>query len=204
MVEIWKDIPGYEDLYQASNLGNIKGLSRIMLINGKYPIMTKERIFSPAKNCHGYLFVNLTKDKKKKGFKVHQLVAMAFLEHIPCGHKLVVNHKNFIRTDNRLENLEVITGRENYNRKHLKSSSKYVGVSWNKVLEKWSSTIFVNGKTKHLGYFVNELDASKTYQKKLSEIKINEIIVIDPITVTPEKCSLCNSFPNTNCIDCNP
>ena len=80
-------------------------------------------------NKKGYLFVilkniELNKTQQKS---VHQLVAMAFLNHIPCGHKLVVNHINMIKTDNRVENLELITQQENWDKflETVKDKTKY-------------------------------------------------------------------------------
>ena len=160
MKEVFKDVPGYEGLYQVSNLGNVKSLR-----------FRKEIILKTRKSKHGYLSVILYKYVKPKTIKVHQLVAMAFLNHTPCGFKKVVNHINFDKTDNILENLEVITHRKNTNLKHFKNSSKYVGVHWAKDANKWKCLIHVNGKQKYLGYFTDELEASNAYQKELKQIK---------------------------------
>jgi hypothetical protein len=122
------------------------------------------------KSTRGYPRVDLKKDGKRKSRTVHQLVAEAFLNHKPCGYKLVVNHINFIKHDNRLENLEIDTQRNNTNQKHLKSSSEYVGVSWNKKAKKWKAGIRINGKTKYLGSFTCEKEASEAYQLKLKNI----------------------------------
>tara|TARA_R110000787_G_C13243583_1_gene428556 strand:+ start:106 stop:594 length:489 start_codon:yes stop_codon:yes gene_type:complete len=161
-MEIFKDVPNYEGLYQVSNLGRVKSLAR----KGRL----KDRILKPKKDGSGYLMVNLRKDNKSKTRTVHQLVAMAFLGHTPCGYKLIVNHENFIRHDNRLENLEIISSRENTNQKHLKSSSEYTGVCWNKKANKWTAQIKINGKIKHLGSFACELKAAYTYQTELKRI----------------------------------
>ena len=170
MEEIWKDIPNYEGYYQASSLGRIKSLSRIVLRKGKYPFMSKEKVLKPALIPLGYYQIVLHKNGIKKGKSIHSLVAESFLNHKPNGHKLVVNHKNFNREDNRVENLEIITNRENTNKKHKKSSSKYVGVNWCKRLNKWVAQIWVNGKKKNLGCFENEYDAHLAYQKALNEL----------------------------------
>ena len=81
--------------------------------------------------------------------------------------KLIVNHINFIRHDNRAENLEIDTNRNNTNQKHLNSSSEYTGVSWNKKYNKWVANIRINGKLKYLGLFACELKAAKAYQDAL-------------------------------------
>jgi hypothetical protein len=169
--EIWKDVHGYEGLYQVSNLGKIKSLN--------YRSTKNKIILKNGLNTRGYSAVSLSKKGNVKSFSIHQLVAIAFLNHTPCGFDLVVNHKNFIKTDNRLENLEIITTRENANLKHIKSSSQYTGVSWNKKNEKWTSQIIVNRKRKHLGYFTTEEEASEYYDNALISIKNNDEIIVN-------------------------
>jgi len=163
MTEIWKQIKDYPN-YEVSNLGSVKSLKREVwcVKNNSYSII-KERVLKPAVSKTGYLTVSISKKTKK----VHQLVAIAFLNHNPDGYKLVVNHINFIKSDNRLENLEIVTQRENSNRKHIKSSSSYTGVSLYKRTDIWLSTIFIDRKLKHLGYFKNEYDAHLAYQREL-------------------------------------
>ena len=160
--EIWKDIPNYEGLYQVSNLGNVKSLK-----------FGSQRILKYGINSGGYCVVVLCKNKTKTLY-VHKLVAEVFLNEKCFGREFVVNHKNFIRNDNRLDNLEIVTNRENTNKKHIKSSSKYVGVCWDKVSKKWKSQIWVNGKRQILGHFVNEYDANLAYQNKLKTISIKK------------------------------
>lgn len=169
-MEEWKEIQGYEGIYQISSLGRIKSLSRVMLIRGKYPFVTKEIILNQSKDKEGYIVVSLYLNGAKKSKKVHQLVAIAFLNHVPNGHSLVVNHKDFNRTNNNKYNLEIVTTRVNSNKKHLKSSSKYTGVNWHKRDEKWTACIRINGRLKHLGYFLNEYDAHLAYELALSKI----------------------------------
>ena len=163
-VEIWKDIPGYEGLYQVSNLGRVKSL--------KY---NKERILKCGINTHGYNIVVLCDNGKPKTKNVHQLVAMSFLNHNPCGFKLVIDHKNDIKTDNRLENLQIVTSRFNNHKTQGKYSSKYKGVYWNVQKKKWRSQINIKNRLIWLGDFKCELAASYAYQKALKEYeqKIN-------------------------------
>jgi hypothetical protein len=165
-MEIWKTIKDYPN-YQVSNLGNVKSLN--------YNKTKKEKLLSKCVNSNGYETVNLYKNGQFKNTKVHKLVAQEFLNHKPCGYKLVVNHINFIKTDNRVENLEIVTARENSNQKHLKSTSDFVGVSWLKSRNKWRSVIRINKKTKHLGLFDTELKASEYYQIALkNHLKNNQ------------------------------
>ena len=158
-MEIFKDIPNYEGSYQVSDLGNVKSL--------RYG---KERILKPATHKSGYLHLGLRKDCKRKDKNIHQLVAESFLNHVPCGTKLVVNHINFNKHDNRIENLELVTSRENGNLKHINSTSEYTGVCWDKLRKKWKASISINGNTKYLGSFTCEKEASEAYQFKLKNI----------------------------------
>ena len=134
----------------------------------------KENNLKQIMGSRGYLVVSLSKNNSTKQRTVHQLVAECFYNHIPNGNKLVVNHINFIKTDNRLENLEIITNRENSNQKHIKSTSEYTGVCWHKQHRKWVAQIVINSKVKHLGYFLDEIEASKVYQKELKNLLDNE------------------------------
>ncbi len=157
-MEIWKNILQYSGYY-ASNFGRIKSLKK------KYP-----KILSASDDGNGYLKVTLRYNDKTIVKKVHKLIAMAFLNHNPCGFKKVVNHKNFIRNDNSINNLEIITQRENSNLSHISHSSKFTGVSFDKKSNKWRSCIQINGKFKHIGLFIDEKMAAEAYQKKLKEI----------------------------------
>lgn len=101
--EIWHDIKGFENKYQISNLGNVKSLKRtIIRKNGKKQTF-QERILKPCKNNKGYYIVSLDGELHT----IHRLVAENFLEN------LVVNHKNGIKTDNRIDNLEFIAQKDN-------------------------------------------------------------------------------------------
>ncbi len=126
----------------------------------------------------GYLSVSLCNNGIQKTTKIHKLVAMAFLGQKGDGCKFVVNHKNFIRTDNRSENLELVSMRENTNQKHLKSRSKFTGVIWDSRNKKWRARIHVDGKLKHLGLFVDEIDAHLAYQNELSKLERNNYSVL--------------------------
>ena len=153
MEEIWETIKGFEK-YKVSTFGRVKSLK-----------FGKEKILKESINAHGYLSVGLNGKTKK----IHQLVAIAFLGHIPCGHKLVVNHIDINKLNNHVSNLEIVTARENCSLKHLKSASQYVGVYWKKDSSKWKAQIQINGKRKHLGHFTNELEASNAYQNALEK-----------------------------------
>ena len=172
--EIFKKVKGYEGVYQISNFGRVKSLERyVKHPSGSYKII-KERILKSSPGSNGYLKVDLSLKGENKSMSVHQLVAVAFLNHKLNGHKWVVDHKDFDRLNNHLSNIKIITARENTNLKHLKSSSRYVGVGWKKQNKRWQSQIRINGRTKFLGYFINEIDAHYAYQNALKNIKIEK------------------------------
>ena len=178
--EEFRDVPDYEGIYQASDLGRIKSLTRTILRRGKHPIQIREKILSSSPNRKEYLKLSLYKNSKKETKTVHQLVAITFLDHIPCGLDLVINHKNFIRRDNRLDNLEIVTMRVNNNHKHLPSTSKFTGVSWNKKSKKWYAQIAIGVKVKHLGGFDAEEEASQYYENALTAIQNGTEIKVKP------------------------
>lgn len=164
-IEIFKDIPNYEGIYQVSNLGNVKSLPR-EIWNGKVFYISKEMILKQGFDKYGYPVVSINSKPKK----VHQLLAMAFLNHKPCGLKLVVDHIDNNPLNNNLNNLQIVTTRENLSKDKKNGTSKYVGVSWSRGMKKWLSCIFLNGSIKVLGYFEDELEASKTYDNFLRTI----------------------------------
>lgn len=103
MEEIWKDIVGFEGLYQVSNLGNVKRLFSKRVL--------QERLIGRNIDRYGYVKRVLSKEGKMYFFTEHRLVAIAFIDN--PNNKATVNHKNGIKTDNRVENLEWHTNSEN-------------------------------------------------------------------------------------------
>ena len=170
--EIWKDIPNYEGYYQVSNLGRIKSLERYIKHAYGGLSLKKERILKPGVNSRGYLSFNLLKNGSSKNVTVHSIVAIAFLNHKPDGHKLVVDHIDNDKLNNRLDNLQIITNRENCNKDRNRGLSKYIGVSLHKKTGLWRSRIRIGGKDTSLGYFKSEYEAHLAYQKALKEIQV--------------------------------
>lgn len=117
--EVWKDIPNYEGLYQASDLGNVRSLDRYTCNKKQKAYFIKGKILKQYE-CGGYLNVSLYKNGIKKRFYVHRLVANTFFKI--NNIKDDVNHKNGIRNDNRLKNLEFCSRSEN-----IKHSYKILG-----------------------------------------------------------------------------
>lgn len=172
-MEIWKDIPNYEGYYQVSNLGQIKSLSRKLRFVSKSDNesfrICKERLLKQTPTQNGYLAVSLNKHGVRELFKIHVLVAIGFLNHKPNGYKLIVDHIDNDKLNNNVNNLQLITQRENSNRTP-RGKSKYAGVTWRKNRSFWVSNIFVNGKKIYLGSFQTELEASEAYQNKIKQI----------------------------------
>ena len=102
MQEIWKDIPNYEGLYQASNFGRIKSIQYFNHANNK--IYPREKILKPILNEKGYCRVDLSKSGESKRHRVHRLVAKTFL---PNPYNLLeVNHIDGNKQNNNVNNLE--------------------------------------------------------------------------------------------------
>lgn len=164
MEENWKDVKGYEGLYQVSDLGNVKSLSRYRGGNS-YKYLLPERLLNININNHGRPYVNLSIDGKVTTFIIHQLVAIAFLDHAPCGHKTVVDHIDNNPMNNKVDNLQLISARQNVTKDMTKGSSRFTGVFINKN-NKWRSTIVINKIKKHLGYFNEEVEAYIAYENE--------------------------------------
>ena len=100
MMEEWKEIPGYEGLYEVSNMGNVRNVRRNTLLR-------------LSKDCYGYTQVSLYKNSIRTGLRVHRLVAQAFLsnpDNLPQ-----VNHKDEDKSNNRVDNLEWCDSKYNLN-----------------------------------------------------------------------------------------
>ena len=112
-MEFWKDIPGYEGLYEVNNEGKVKRLERVIIrSNGRLQVI-EEKILTPKVDKDGYLFVGLRKDGVRRHLKVHRLVALTF---IPNPESLPqVNHKDEDKANNKVENLEWCTAEYNIN-----------------------------------------------------------------------------------------
>lgn len=115
-LEIWKDIVGYEKLYQVSNLGRVRSYDREVTYKNGTVHVHKGRILKTATNKSGYLQINLYRNGTQKVCLVHRLVAMAFLpnpDNLPC-----VNHKDENRSNSHVDNLEWCTHEYNSNYSH--------------------------------------------------------------------------------------
>lgn len=154
MREVWKDIKGYDGLYQVSNLGRVKSLDRIVYQKNSFGNIQKNiykgKILSLFEDKDGYLRVNLKKDKKMKQYGVHVLVANTFLninkfkymEYEDLSkidiNRLQINHKNENKKDNCIDNLEFCTVA--YNTNYGSREQKIIQLDLSgKIIKVWDS-----------------------------------------------------------------
>jgi hypothetical protein len=172
--EIWKDVPGYEGNYQASDLGRVRSLDKkVRNINGYF--IRNGQLLKPGIAKIGYEIVVLSINGKKKSFLVHQLVAMAFLNHKPNGYNgLIVDHIDNNKLNNNVNNLQLVTVRHNVSKDRNRKS--LIGSDLSKTGNRWFSRIKINGKLIHLGSFISEEEANKCYLEAVNSIENGEEI----------------------------
>jgi hypothetical protein len=154
-MEEWKKIIGFDYDYEVSNFGNIRCLNADK-------IKKRGVNFLQSKDTYGYLRVGLVKNKKSKTIKTHRLVCKYFLPNY--DESLTVNHKDYNKQNNHIDNLEMITSSENvldYQLKVVskKSKSSVKGVMYHTQVCKWLARITVSGKRYSLGAFNSEEEA---------------------------------------------
>lgn len=174
-MEVWKDIPGYKGFYKVSDKGRVLSVERKAKIKNGFFRRVSKRILKQRFDKDGYYFLNLNKNGKHKPCLVHTLIAMAFLNHKPDGLTIVVDHIDNNKNNNCLDNLQLITHRENVSKDLKNTKSKYTGVSKGKNKKKWLAYYKKNGLQKYIGSFDDELSAHHAYLKAVSEIKINDV-----------------------------
>lgn len=111
--EVWKNVVGFEGLYQVSNLGRVKSLDRFLVYKNGTRRFYKGRILAPVIDTHGYEMVQLGRKKRKK---VHRLVALHFVKNTNPLEYNVINHKDENPRNNKYSNLEWCT--QDYNMKY--------------------------------------------------------------------------------------
>lgn len=146
MNEVWKDIKGYEGLYQISNLARVKSF--------KFYKGTNERILKNFKTSNGYLAVKLCKNKTKKDMTIHRLVAKHFI--LNPEFKITVNHINGKKEDNSINNLEWSTYKENNEHARKTGLNNDVGSNSHKAKISENEVIIIRNSYK-LGYTQNEI-----------------------------------------------
>jgi hypothetical protein len=162
-MEIWKSILGYERYYEISNIGRVRGIERFVKHPNGGLLKKNVKYLKPSSNGTGYMRIMFSKDGLRKEYYVHRLIMEAFVGK----SSLHINHKNGIRDDNRLENLEYVTIRENQHKRNL---NRTLPLGVQKVRNKYRAVIGINGKKVHLGYFDTVEDASFAFKNKLKTI----------------------------------
>ncbi len=162
-MEEWKPITGYEGIYEVSTMGRVCSVS--------FNNTGRRGMLSPRKYPSGYVMVALYKDKKRKNYRIHQLVWDHFGNRARILNRLDIDHINNIKTDNRLDNLQLLTNRENCSKRWQQSGKTLpTGVCYHKTKKKFIVRIQVGRKLIHLGYCKDPDIASDIYQKALKVI----------------------------------
>jgi len=186
--EIWKPIKGFEKLYSISNFGRLKSLERSGITINGIRHYRKEIIKKLFVGTQGYYKCTLYKDSKYSTVKIHILVWDHFGDSPRNGHELHVDHIDENKLNNHIDNLQLLTPRENTSKYYgtKKHTSKYTGVCLKKGINKFSSSISVKGKKKHLGYFKSEYRAHLAYHKAIKKYDIDNSENIPTIKSKPD------------------
>lgn len=168
----WRPIPGYEGLYEASSLGQIRSLSKMEHAkDGRKPRPRVGRILIPAirRTKKPYHSVMLSDSGKSKSILVHAAVAMAFYGPRPVMHgkSVVVDHINGNVGDNRVCNLQYCTNGQNTTKQSTKSRP-WLGVT--KSFKKWKAIIIKDGVRHYLGRFDTREEAMAVRVRKENEL----------------------------------
>jgi len=164
--EEWREVTNYEGLYEVSDLGGVRSINRVVLSRkkGVSTMKLKGKILksSPTgEDGNKYLAVGLSKDSKMKTFRVHKLVAAAFLKP---GVGLTVDHIDNDKLNNRADNLQYLTNRDNCIKAFNQKPKRFMtGVSTTKDGRTYKATIMFKGENIMLGYYDNEEAAGKEY-----------------------------------------
>lgn len=176
MKEEWRDIKGYEGYYQVSNMGRVKSLARLITgKNGKQQLYP-EKLRVLRINRTGYPQVSLYRENIQKTSEVHVLMAKAFLDYTPKPG-MAVDHINRVKTDNRIENLRVVSQSMNCKNAILKRTptSKYNGVHQDKR-GRWLVRITIKNKTVSVGQFNTEIDAARAFDGFCIKYKLDRVL----------------------------
>ena len=165
---------GHETNLEVNKIGEVRRVPKDW--------MNKTRLNAKFTSYKGYSFIGVTiKDIGNKTFGLHKILAVVFLNHEPDGFKTIVDHIDGNPSNNNLENLQIISNRQNNSKR--KSKSKYgTGVYLqtmkykNKIHKYFRAQIRINGKYNYLGLFKTPEEASAAYQEALRKINAGEFV----------------------------
>jgi len=164
-LEIWEDIPNYEGYYQVSNCGQVRSVERVTKSKNGVICNRKGKLLKLIWDDSKYYKVSLRKNGTFKQASVHQLVAIVFLNHTPCGYERVINHIDGNPRNNNVDNLEITTQRDNTHKGRCCTGIKYPGVTFHKATNKWQARIVIAGKRHYLGVFNTHEQATEAADK---------------------------------------
>lgn len=176
MYEIWKDVVGYENIYQISSFGNLKRCERkVRVAHRGYDgfRVIKEKFLTTRINNSGYIAVKLCKNAKYQEMLIHRLVAQAFIpnpDNFPC-----VNHKDQDKTNNHADNLEWCTYKynDNYGNRNKKISEARIGMKFSDEHKKNLSIAMKKNVTPEFKEKMRNMHLGKPlsdeHKKKISE-----------------------------------
>jgi hypothetical protein len=158
-----------DENYHVSDLGRVKSFAQCK----------DGRIMKPTISNNGYFVTRLG---RKTQHLIHRLVLQTFL---PIDVMKEVNHKNHIKTDNRLENLEWCSRSENerFKKKREGCSSQYKGVYWDKSRNKWEACCKIDGKSNYLGRFDDEHDAGRAYNEFIIKHDLQHFTILNDLSL---------------------
>lgn len=165
-----RPVPGYEGHYEVDSLGNVFSL-----------LFRKRHKLKPATVKGNYQVVVLTKDKKPRSIYVHQLIAMAFLDHTRCGHEIEVDHEDRNPRNNRLDNLRLVKQPLNALQRGVQKRNKsgVTGVLWHNRDNIWEAYIRIDWKLVYLGRFRDVKKAAEA-RRKAEGKRIEELEALLP------------------------
>jgi len=174
--EKWLPVVGFEDSYEVSDLGRVRSVTRERPNKHKSTALIAGFYLIPMKNKSGHLSVKLYKNNSPKQKFIHTLVVESFVGVGLVKKGFVIDHVNNIPSDNRLENLQIITMSLNGRKDRSKGTSNYRWVYFDKTYNRWWFSINVQGKKVRSTRFKTEMEAHEFGVKWMLENDLEYLI----------------------------
>ena len=165
MKEEWRDVVGYEGLYQVSNLGRVKSLTHLVPSKNGSLKTAYGQILREYTSTQGYSIIRLYKSGQNKTVTIHSLVARAFIgERVNKDH---IDHIDRNKQNNRMQNLRYVNVSMNVRNstRSDNSSSPFAGVFFDSHAKTWRATVYHDKRNVFLGTFETEIDAARAYDR---------------------------------------